>query len=199
MKKLLLILTVIVISLTSSTTGEDIILMSGSLDFFNKSKSVYIEFDMSKTSIDALSSETAFVDYRIKKEKEDKNGKPETEVRANWEKDKKYIINNYLIVINKLLDDYPVAFNNDNLKSDYKMVIVPSHWETGNPVKYSSVKYKLIVTETATGNAVAVINVPTFNGGQMGPMTPTVGMRIALANTYSILGLKKFLKKSFKK
>jgi hypothetical protein len=198
MKKLLLILTVIVISLTSSTTGEDIILMSGSLDFFNQAKSVYIEFDMSKTSIDALSSETAFVDYRIKKEKEDKNGKPETEVRANWEKDKKYIINNYLIVINKLLDDYPVAFNNDNLKSDYKMVIIPSHWETGNPIKYSSVKYKLIVTEVATGASVAVVNVPTFNGDQMGPMTPTVGMRIALANTYSILGLKKFLKKSFK-
>lgn len=199
MKKVLLILTVLAISLTSFTTGEDIVLMSGSLDFFNQAKSVYVEFDMSKTSIDALSSETAFVDYRIKKEKESKNGKPESAVRADWEKDKKYIINNFLIALQKNLDDYPVAFNNDNLKSDYKMVILPSHWETGNPMKYSSVKYKILVTETATGNSVAVVNVPTFNGDQMGPMNPTVGMRIVVANTLSILGLKKYLKKTFKK
>ncbi len=196
MKKLLLILTSIFFF--SFTSGEDIVLLSGNLDFLKQPKSIYVEFDYTKMSIDALSTEEGFIQYRIKKEKEDKDGKSEADVRNDWEKDKKYFSNTYIEQVKKVLKDYPAAFNNDNPKSDYKLTIALAHMDTGNPMKKSSVKYKMIYTETTTGKQTAVVAIPTTWGVAMGVMAPTVGMRISTANYYTLAGFEKFLKKNFK-
>lgn len=199
MKKIILISCVVLTALlTSFTTGESITLLSGDLSFLKQPKSIYVEFDYSKTSIDGLSSEEGFIDYRIKKEKEDKNGKSEEDVRNDWNKDKKYFSNTFIEQTKKVLKDYPAAFNNDNPKSDYKLVITPMHIDTGNPVLKSSVKYKMIYIDVATGKEVAVVNIPKTYGVAMGMMTPTVGMRVTAAFYYTLNNFDKFLKKSFK-
>ena len=115
-----------------------------------------------------------------------------------WNKDKDGFIESYNEYIGKYCKKMPSTFNIDDPDSDYKMVVQPIHIETGNPMKYSSVETKLIFTETSTGEEKAVIYVVQSRGAQMGPMTPTSGMRVQAALGGSASLFAKYYKKLMK-
>lgn len=174
------------------TLGAKTKVLSGSTDVLKENKSVYVEFKMDNSSIDALDSESAFVAYKTSKHKDPKQWE------KDWTKDKAEFSNYYTEALGKVMKKMPLSFNNDNPNSDYKMVVDLMHMETGNPMKYSSVECKLIFTETTTNKEVLQLYMPRSRGAQMGPSTPTVGMRIKIALYGSAKIFQGFYKKEIK-
>lgn len=157
----------------------------GNDSFLKKKVTVFVEFDFSKTSLDGLDSEEEFVAYKRKKEK---NTKEADKWEAAWDKDKAGFVEYYLEFLSKKCKKFPASFNIDDPDSDYKMVVQPIHIETGTPVKKSSVETKIFFFDTKSNEQVAEHYMPKSQGTQMGPMSPTTGMRVkvALAGSASI-------------
>ncbi len=193
MKKLNTIL--FLVGISANVAFGQATLIKGNLDFMKESKSIFVEFDMSKATIDALSSEEAYIAYKTKGKDAEKDVNKWLE---GWNKDKKNFGDYFMEAMKRSNKKYPLAFNNDNPSSDYKMLVTVLHIETGNPIKYSSVKLKLTVTD-ASGKTVADMNIANATGAQMGPMTPTVGIRVNYALAVAASMYTKIVKKTVKK
>ncbi|MCT4622213.1 MAG: hypothetical protein N4A46_01225 [Schleiferiaceae bacterium] len=196
MKFLNITLSVLALSLISfAPAKKSPKVMSGDSSFLKKSSTVYVEFDISEASIDGLDSEADFIEYKRKKEKSRSEA---DKWEKAWNKDKEDFGEYYGEVLRKATKKYPASFNIDDPESDYKMVVQPIHIETGTPIKYSSIETKLIFTEIASGEEVAVIYIPASRGLQMGPMSPTTGYRVKAAAAGSAKMIAKFYKKLLK-
>jgi len=160
--------------------GKKTGLISGKDAFLKKSVTIFVEFDISKSSIDGLDTEEGFIQYHKEKKKNPEDAK---KWEDGWKKDKASFGEFYVEYLRKKLKKAPATFNLDDPKSDYKMIVEPMHIETGTPIKYSSFETKLKFIETASGEEVAVIYIPGVRGQQQGPMSPTTGMRVK----YSIM------------
>ena len=62
-------LILITLSFLAFTPGKKTSLVSGDDSFLKESVTIFVEFDLSKTSIDGLDSEEEFVEYKKGKEK----------------------------------------------------------------------------------------------------------------------------------
>ena len=142
-----------------------------------------------------MDSEEAYIKYTKGKKKTPADAE---KFERGWNKDKNTFVVGYQGKLSKMLKKTELDFNLDNPKSDYKMVIEVQHIDTGTPVKKSSATVKIQVYDLKTDEKVAEIFVPKAAGVQLGPMTPTVGMRVnyAFAVSASILG--KYIKKQLK-
>lgn len=155
----------------SKKTGK----VKGNDSFLKKNVTVFIEMDYSKTSLDGLDSEEEFIEYKRSKKKDKKDA---DKWEADWKKDTEGILEYYQEYLDKKCKKYPATFNIDDPDSDYKMVVQPIHIQTGTPVKKSSIETKLIFYKMDTNEEVATIYVAESDGVQMGPMSPTTGMRV---------------------
>lgn len=170
--------------------------VKGNIDFLREPATILVEFDMSKTSLDGLDSEEEFIEYKLNKVKE--KGKDPVKWEKGWKKDKISFANYFMMGLNKKFKKSGLVFNDDDPDSKYKMVYKPSHIETGTPVKKSSIKGKLHFYDMESGDEIAVLYLPVAYGEQMGPMTPTVGIRLNSCLYYSATILAKFYKKETK-
>jgi hypothetical protein len=175
---------------SSSLMAAKVTFIKGDASIFKGKKSFLIEFDWSQASFDGLESEAEYIKFTRNKKKEKAD-----EWEKDWQNDKKNLVPYYQEFLSSRLKNLEASFNVDDPDSDYKMVIRPSHVDTGSPVKYSSIEMRIHVLDKE-GKEVAIIAVPMVRGAQMGPMTPTIGMRLkmALANSGNLLA--KFLKKN---
>lgn len=171
----------------SKKTGK----IKGNDSFLKKGVSVFIEMDYSKTSLDGLDSEDEFIKYKRGKEK---NTKEADKWEAAWKKDTESLLEYYQEYINKKCKKYPASFNIDNPKSEYKMVVQPIHIQTGTPIKGSSVETKLIFYKMDSNEEVAQVYIAESDGVQMGPMSPTTGMRVKIAFANSAAMFAKYYK-----
>ncbi len=171
--------------------GEGVQFIKGDASIFKGKKSFLMEFDWSQTSVDGLESEEEYIKYA-----KSKKDKPE-EFEASWEKDKKNLLINYQEFLASKMKKSELNFNVDDPDSEYKMIIRPTHVDTGSPIKYSSFMAKIYILDKA-GKEVAIIGVPRVRGAQLSYMTPTVPIRIRIAMTSSANMFLKFIKKNLK-
>lgn len=183
------------ITLIAFAPGKKTNLLSGNDSFLKKAVSIHVVFDMSKSSVDGLDSEEGYIEFNKKKKK---NAADAKKWEDGWKKNKNDFGEVYTEYIGKKLKKTSLTFNMDDPESDYKLIVEPMHIETGSPVKYSSVETKLIFIETATGEEKAVIYVPPSRGVQMGPMSPTSGMRVQIALVQSAAMFAKYCKAKLK-
>jgi len=191
MKRILMVLVLATFCLTAFAQKKAKF-MKGNIDFLRKPTTILVEFDMSKTSLDGLDSEEEFIDYKTKKAKDPAKWK------KGWKKDKINFANTYMMGLNRKFKKTGLVFNDDDPDSKYKMVYRPVHIETGNPMKKSSIKGKLHFYDMETGEEIAILYMPPAYGEQMGPSTPTVGIRLNACLYYSATALAKFYKKETK-
>jgi hypothetical protein len=168
----------------------------GNDTFLKKKVTIFIEFDFSKTSLDGLDSEEEFIEYKRKKEK---NKKEADKWEAAWNKDTEGFLEYYQVFLSKKCKKYPASFNIDDPDSDYKMVVQPIHIQTGTAVKKSSVETKIFFFDTKTNERVAELYMPKSDGAQMGPLSPTTGMRVKMSLGSSASIFAKYYKGLLKK
>lgn len=187
-KSIIIICSVAFLTFTAFTLAKPTV-MKGDAAFLKESNSIYVEFDMSTTTLDGLESEEEFVAYKKKKAKD-----PE-KWEQGWEKDKKNFGNYYIEALKRKCKKLPCSFNDDDPESDYKVVVKPVHLETGNPIKKSSVEVKMHFYKNGEETEAAVIHIPKTYGVQQGPMSATVGQRMVITFNNSALVFAKFYKK----
>jgi hypothetical protein len=178
---------------TLSFAGERVTFIKGDASIFSGNNSFLVEMDLTNTSIDALDTEAAFIEY--KKSKKEKGADT---WEQDWNNDKKNFLTSYVEQLARATKKTSLKFSQDDPSSKYKMVLRPNHIETGNPMKYSSVEMKAHIYDMATNEEVAIIHVVPSRGAQMGPMTPTVGMRVNYAMMGSAQMMAAYIKKSLK-
>lgn len=183
------------IALLAFSPGKKKGLINGNDDFLKKPVTIYVELDISKSSIDGLDTEAGFIEYKMKKKSKSKKPGAAKKWEAGWKKDKAAFAENYVATLQRKLKKLPATFNLDDPSSDYKMVIEPMHIQTGTPIKYSSFETKLKFYKSGSDEEVAVHYYPGVRGLQMGPMSPTSGMRVS----YSMLQSATMFIKNYKK
>ena len=187
MKTLLITLCAALIG-TTTIAGKPVTFIKGDKSIFKGDASFLVEWDMSLSSIDALDTEEAFVEYYKGKEKD-----PE-KWENGWKKDKAGFANTYVEMLSKDLKKTKLKISSDDPDSKYKMIVRPMKVKTGTPVRYSSIEMKIHIIDMATDEEVAVLHVPEVRGVQWGMTTPTMGMTVNVAIMYSSKFFSKFIK-----
>lgn len=187
------------IALLSFSPGKKTGIISGKDDFLKKPVTIYVELDISKSSIDGLDTEAGFIEYHVnKKNKKSKKPGAAKKWEAGWKKDKAGFAESYVAYLQRKLKKLPATFNLDDPSSDYKMLVEPMHIQTGTAIKYSSFETKIKFYKTGSDEEIAVHYYPGVRGVQQGPMTPTTGMRVTYSIGQSAAMFIKYYKKKMK-
>ncbi|MBP6390803.1 MAG: hypothetical protein KA175_10645 [Flavobacteriales bacterium] len=185
----LLTIALLCASLTTMA-GKPITFIKGDKSIFKGDASFLVEWDMSLSSIDALDTEEAFIDYYKGKEKD-----PE-KWENGWKKDKAGFLNAYVESLARDLKKTKLKVSSDDPESKYKMIVRPMKMKTGTPMRYSAIEMKLHVIDMASQEEVAIIHVPEVMGVKWSMMTPTLGMTVNYAVVYSARYMAKFVQKT---
>ena len=184
--------TALLLGSLTAVAGKPITFIKGDNKIFKGENSFLVELDLSTSSIDALDTEEAFVEYNKGKEKD-----PE-KWENGWKKDKAGFLNAYVESLSRDLKKTKLKVSSDDPESKYKMILRPNKIKTGTPMRYSSIEMKIHVIDMATQEEVAIIFVPEVTGTKWSMMTPTLGMTVNFAVVYSARFLSKYITKSLK-